>query len=338
MKNLLVRRALLFLASLSLTRCSIPGPSPAGGTGGACLQEACTFGGFQGAGLSDEIIHLGDWYPTAAGGTQTFTARSPTEMILGQGAPYARDFTAATTDPSIATVESVTPPTLVLRGHVAGSTRVQLFEPETHLLLGEETVEVEPIAEVSVIPDDLVLTAALDAPAGSSPAVALLAGGTTALAVRLVAASGNRLVDESMTAASPASSVSFDAWDDVKVEVPPQGAISFSIVAGGSAFSVTTDVVAAVDDVIVLVPKSPPDPIPVSADAVSMVCCAATSNGALVGSVTWTAAASPGVAVPSSALGALGCFQLEPMTPGAATLTVDASGLTKTFDLTIAAR
>jgi hypothetical protein len=338
MKNVLVRRALPLLASLSLTRCSSPSPPPGAVTAGGCLDETCTFGGLQGASLSDLIFDLGGWYPTAAGGTQTFTATSPTAALVGQGAPYALDFTATTTDSSVATVDSVTPPMLVLRGHACGSTRLQIFEPGTHVLLGEEPVEVEPIAGVSVIPDDLLWAEALDAPASAPPAPVLLAGGTTSLIVRLASANGDRLIDESMTAASPASPVSFDAWDEMQVEVPPQGAISLSIVAGGSAFSVTTDVVAAVDAVIV-VPRSTPDPIPLSAGEVSLVCCAATSNGALVGNVTWTATASPGVAVQSSALGtSLGCFDLEPMAPGAATLTVDASGLTKTFDVTIAAK
>jgi hypothetical protein len=341
MTNFRHTTAFLFLTSVSLSGCTLAGDRAASGLcpiGKTCSSEVSGLF-FLGAAFSDNII-IGavDVPPVAVGGTESVTA------LTGESTdspPFADGFTADTTDASELSIDAVTPPSVTVHGHDAsGAAQLELFQAgTTTVLLDEVTLSVEAISTVTVFPLELVLPADFSSSTTPTPWV-LLAGSTAVpLVVQLAGADGTRIVDESATLTSPSGAATRQAWDLFAVTAPAApGKASFAIQAGGAPFATTASVVQAVDDIQqkILLSSSPgaTPQIISSAD----VCYVGQSAGAPVAGVTWTFTPSSNLTVMSPGLGAPGCLELVGTADGPATLTVTASGLTKTFDFTVSTK
>jgi hypothetical protein len=293
---------------------------------------------FVGAAFSDGIVGASDVAPIAAGGVEKIEAVTGTNA---NSPPFGGSFTATSSDPSVLVVDFVTPPSLQARGVATGTSYARLFQPGTSMLLDEVDVKVEPIAKATLVPLELALV--LDQAKGTPPAPwALLAGAADPipLVAQLHAANGDRLVDEEMQIASTAASVTQPAWDLAAATLPAQpGTADFTIQAGGASFAVTAPLVASVDDIESWAGMATMPPTVTTTSDVSL-CFTARSGGVPVAGATWQYNASAGLTVQMTASATVfgNCVEVQGTAVGPATVTVTASGFTKSFAVTVKAR
>jgi hypothetical protein len=335
MSNPYFSKPILFITGLLLSACTVPGQRAAD-VDGACPEgETCSdltpeglF--FSGSTASDSVFGAG-LLPTAVGGKQTMTALSGE---VDERPPFEGDFDAKTADPSVATVDAVDPPSIVVRGGAKGTSFLRLLEPGTAKLLDRVEIQVEPIDHIKVLPRELVLD--------ESETGALLAGSSVPLVVRLFGAGEKRLADETIELSPASGEAAGKAWDLFEVTAPPSGEASFEIKAGGGSFTATAQVVSAIDGITpVFGDEMTPESLPVSLDDDSILCFMARSGATAVAGATWAFKPSEGVKVSDEAAQVLSlsnlpnCVNLHGMTAGKATLEVTAGGLAKTFQLTV---
>ncbi|MEO5731960.1 MAG: hypothetical protein ABI134_16965, partial [Byssovorax sp.] len=124
---------------------------------------------------------------------------------------------------------------------------------------------------------------------------------------------------------------------------PASGEVAFAITAGSQQFAATAPVVAAVDDIVPSTFVSPfngDDKVEVLQS--ELLCFVGKSGGVMVAGATWTFTGSASLALePTSTAENMlthtfrSCIDLKATEVGAATLTVDASGFSKTFALNV---
>jgi hypothetical protein len=332
------RSILVLLAAASVAGCAVPGDLAATGacpTGETCSTEAPHGLFFEGASFSDFAGASG--LPiVAAGGTEGVTA------LTGSGldsSPFGGLFTATSSDPGALAIDAVAPPSLQVHGHAPADAVVKLFQAGTTDLLDQVDVQVEAISAATLFPSELVVPESA-APTPTTAPWALLAGSAAVpLVVRLQGTSADRLVDEATTLTQPAGAPVRQAWDLFAVTAPAApGLSSFTIQAGGASFLVTAPVVATIDD-LTLIPltSSPATAAQIGANGADL-CFLAQSAGAVVVGATWTFTGSSNLELlPGFTEGSPSCIAAAGTAVGPATLTVAASGFSKTFDLTVTA-
>lgn len=328
MFNLASRTALAFLAVFSATGCVVGGQRANGGgvcpAGETCSDQTPSGLNFLGATTTDSF-----------GGTVGVTAVGGTQILTVLDGPASFDVTSS--DFNVVSISAVSPPNIFMTGEAAGSALVRLDESATNDLLDQVSIDVAKLDKVTLLPSELSVIEP------ENTTWALLAGGTAPLMVRLEAANGERLVDESMTLKSPSGFPEREAWDRFAVSAPASGEVTFAITAGSQQFAATAPVVAAVDDIVSSTFVSAfngDDKVEVLQS--ELLCFVGTSSGVMVAGATWkfTGSASLEFEPTSMAENMLthtfrSCIVLRATEIGAATLTVDASGFSKTFAINV---
>ncbi len=337
MSKLPLRTALTIVAlSSAVAGCALAGDR-AGSPNGKCpAGETCselTPNGlfFVGTASTDNIFKSG-LATTARGGRQTVTA------LTGSGSgspPYDGDFDAKTENPSVASVLSIDPPSVDLQGEVFGSTRLRLLEPGTDKLLDRVEVKVAEVAKVSLFPAEMMLISDDDKP------WAMLAGSSVPQIVRLENLAGDRLVDEDLDLTAATGNVSRKSCDLFAIDAPAQGEASCAIKAGDGSFEATAKVVEKIDEVIGSDGLGNTDePIAITVEQDSLVCFLARSGSLPVAGAEWEFALPPSVELGDLQLDfpLPSCVTLRGVSPGAAELTVKASGVSKVVKLDVGAK
>lgn len=305
------------LLILALAGCETPGDRAGGPfSEGACpAGETCsskTPNGLYiwGPGLFDAWFGHG-MFPTAVGGTQTLTVGG------SSGAAYTGYFTAEIENDSTVALVGVLSPSVEVRGAAPGSTRLRLRDIGTTELLDRFTIEAAEVAAIEVTP-----RFGLCWPA-SSPAV--LAGADVAVGVRLKQGD-TRLVDESVTLASPSVALKKVKWDSYVLRAESPGAVPIVATSGGGAFLSTLDVVSQIDGL------ARNDGCTTAGTGWTKICFDALSAGRPVAGATWEFSVSAGfTAEPWEE----NCRILGGKAGATAALTVTASGFTKVFEVPI---
>jgi hypothetical protein len=281
---------------------------------------------FSGADLSDDIFG-GELHPTAVSGSQAVRAFAGD---VHEDSP----FDAVSADPKIFTLDAPRPPTVVVRGVTAGNVLLRLFEPGTELLLDRVPLGVGVVSSIRIAPRELLLIQQSTAP------WAVLADVPTPLVITLIDDYGTRLVDEGLTIITPSSPVAYEraAWDMIKVASSGDGPMMYRVAAGGHETLLFWNLVRALDDIArAPIPMDVGEgPLRVKSGEEATYCFLARSGGANVAGASWSFATSERVTIsPRSEPLLPSCVSVNGAQPGAATLTVTASGLTKTFDLVV---
>ena len=333
MNNITSRSALALLAIFSTTGCALQGER-AGTLIGACpTGEICSDQApkgllFWGAKTSDSLG--GDVAITAKGGTQTINV----SLNSGDADPFSQAFDADTSDINVAAISAVAPPTVVVSGESDGTSLLRLLEPGTDKLLDRVSIQVATIDKVTLFPDQLYQIEEKNAP------WALFSGTTTPIIVRLAAKNGDRLIDESIALTPAFGSAAPLAWDLFGVTAPTSGDASFTINAGNGSFTAKIPVVAAIDEIMystLLGNFFEEDKLDVSTGR--LLCFVGRSSGVATVGAKWTFTGSSTLQIePKNSLlpGLDSCANVTGTAIGPATLTVDASSFTRTFNLNFA--
>ncbi|MEO5726340.1 MAG: hypothetical protein ABI134_27075, partial [Byssovorax sp.] len=210
MFDLASRTALAFLAVFSATGCVVGGQRAKGG--GACpAGETC----------SDQtpsgLNFLGATTTDSFGGAIGVTAVGGTQVLTVLDGPASFDVTSS--DFAVVSISSVSPPNIIVTGGSTGSALVRVDQSATNNLLDQVSVDVAKLDKATLLPSELSVIEP------QNTTWALLAGGTAPLMVRLEAANGERLVDESMKLTSPSGFPKREAWDRFAVAAPASGEV-----------------------------------------------------------------------------------------------------------------
>lgn len=330
MTTLASRTALAFVAVVSAGGCALPGVRAEGGCpiGEVCSDQTPDGLFFQGTAPGDGFA-IGVT-TTAKGGTQTI------QVLLGNtegSLPLDQAFDAATSNVTVASISSVEPPNVIVRGESAGTSSLRLLESGTNKLLDQLSIQVAEIDKVTLFPKESFLFSQDD----GSP-WALLSGAKVPLVVQLKAKNGDRLIDETLTLTPASGAVTPKSWDVFEITAPATGDASFSIQAGKSPFTVKAPVVAAIDDIILSrfqAEISEDNKLGVSTD--HLVCFLGKSAGLTTLGATWTFTGTPTITFSEqdadTKLWPGNCTALKGTAVGPAKLTVTASGVSKSFDI-----
>ncbi len=327
--NASLGRALVFFAGLSLGGCILSG---SGGDGSPIV--------FSGATFADGADPAGDGpAPVAVHGTETLTVLASVDAP-----PFTGSFTAAAGAPSVLSIDSLLPPRVVVRGVAAGDTDLQIFPIGSSSVLAEATVPVASLSTVAFVPREFASGNFIVPPAQRQPWALLAGTPDVVMVVQLEDAGMHRLVDEATTVTGTSAAATQKAWDLYAVTTPASGQASFAIHAGGASFAATTPVVASIDDItftaLALWGEASASPaVPVVDASGSYFCLVARSGGTAVAGATWTFSISANLVFEEDlGLTALtpSCVLVKGTADGAGTLTATASGLTRTFPLTVA--
>lgn len=276
-----------------------------------------------------------DLLPTAVGGKQTVSARYADPPF----APYVAGFEAKLFDSSVATIESATPTSIVLRGESEGAVVLRLLEPGTNQLLDRTAIVSAPIARVSLLPQEFREKSADDTSWG------VLAGSRAVLGVLLFDQSNHQIVDEALNVSASAAEVARQTWD--LYEIMPQNSfsVSFAVRAGGRAFVVDARVVSSIGNIVQKSPAGPegtPISVKVGQDPAEL-CFLAMDHFLVVAGATWRFEPSEAIVIAPRESAAPGgsrweppnCVKISGKKPGPATLHVTASGYRKTFNIVV---
>lgn len=336
MKNSTGRLRFTLFACFLLAGCAVPGERALDG-GGCPAGETCSSWtpdglSFMGAPMSD-VFAGGGVPPIAAGGKQTVTA------LIDSGntqEPYAGFKEATTPMPRIASIDAVAPPTVVVQGNEEGTTKLRLLQPGTNILLDRVDIQVAPIKQVTLFPKELVIVSDPEAP------WAVLANSEDELVTRLWGDKDLRLVDETISLTPATGQAQREAWDLFKVTAPASGTASYQVKTWGATFTAEASVVSKIDSIELsqfLITQSEPIKVDTTQES-PLVCFTAMTGGAAVAGATWKFTSSPGVEVlPASPdkpdVTLASCTVLKGVASGPATITVEASGVQRTFNVTV---
>lgn len=329
MNYLALRTGLALLAVFSATGCALAGERVSGvcPAGETCSDQAPDGLFFLGAARADSFG--GGVEITAVGGTQTI------KVLFGSNTDspsFDKPFDAVTSNEKVATVASVTAPSVVLSGASAGTASLRLLESKTTKLLDRVDVKVAAIDKVTVFPKELFLIAADD----GTP-WALLAGAKAPMVVQLKAANGDRLVDEKLTLKAASGAAAAQAWDQFEITAPDTGDASFTVEAGKGSFTAKASVVAAIDAIETskfLSQLGADGALEASQD--QLLCFVGKSAGVTTAGAAWKFSGSATITITPQDPGVQGqssCVQLKGTAVGPAKLTVEASGVSRVIDL-----
>ena len=313
-------RPLLALAvplPLALTACVTGGERA--NTGDCPAGEVCsskTPDGllFRGPRFGDDFLDIDQSVKTTArGGTQTLSV-----LEGGYGTPLSLPFDA-TIDGGPMAVTAQTGNAVVLAADGQGSATLRITDPDDGTLFDRVSVGAEAIASASVIayhqemflPDD--------------PAPALITGAPVQLLVRLRAAGGQRLVDQSLSLDVTGATAQRGSWDTVDVTAGAPGTLGFALTAGD--FAGLQGDIAVVDGIDQVIPgwtSFDADNPPAATDTL-IACVEGWSGDAPVVGLAWTltadgADATSGWLTPN-------CIAFERDTAGPVTIHGEADGL-----------
>lgn len=273
---------------------------------------------------------------TARGGRQTLRVLQPMALSASMLPMDLRGFEPVT-DGSALTVE-VDGPNLVARAVHAGTSRLDLLEPDHELLLEQELVSI-PIGEATIRP---LYMFGSDVDFAASHGWAVFTPGSAELMIELAAGpsddatSNARLVDESMTADVSTTALAHATelgWDLLELDAEAAGTAVVRALAGdGVARDLDVEIVDSIDDVTW--GSSPSDPnAPLVVDDHALYCMRALSSGVLVVGAAMTVTSSTSHVSITESLP--GCVDVHAVSVGSAALSVTVGGHVETFDVTV---
>lgn len=340
LSNVALAGALLGLAPLWLltNACGLSGERAS--TGECPADEICspaTPNGlvFEGSGPSGTFLATTTIAPTAVGGTQTIRV----EALGGDVLPA---FRAASDDEEILTVGATDGATVSVEGVRAGSAALRILDvTDGDTLLDRATLRAEVVTAAEVAP----LTDVISAVASDRPGLAFEPG-RHALAVHLLDADGELVVDETMTVSRDEAPLTpTSAIDGFDVDVPAGGASLDVTVGRGDVFQAAVAVADAPDGVAFATWLLAEDGGALEVASGDLICAIGTA-----GEAWWYASSAPEASATVDgmpmALGGLGdepalawqCGSLPELAPGDAVLSVTIAGATGTIDVRVIER
>jgi|GEM_PF-1763266 len=267
-----------------------------------------------------DLVFTFDLLPTAVNGTQDITLEYRKPQI-GMTVPLDLPYTTDDNGGPGVVVDSVNGPTVTVHGIAPNANYLRILDPDGTLYDRKVMVAAE-IDSIALVSSDLELP-----PAGET---VVFASGDARIVVALKAASGDRLVDSSMTLAMDGASRI--EWDTVLLAGATAGTRSIVVTAGDRS-PATLDVIF-VDGADAIDAIDPPATVPVG--SLSLICFAARNAGRFVtGFSDWAITTDNGKA--DDAL-ITNCVALTPAVAGPVHLTVHAGGMTVPFTMTATAQ
>ncbi len=279
---------------------------------GACPdQETCspsTDDGlhFIGPRIGEGVLDSGEVKVLAVGGTQTIRLE---QSLDGVRTPFDLAYDAAI-DGTAATITSRRENTLVLRGGAPSDDYLRITDPADGTLYDRIRIESQPITQMTLGPTFV------DALAGTRDATTMLFAPGSSAYVRLHAAPGYAVVDESMQISG--SGVTQTRWDQVRLPNLAPGLHPITVVAGGQTRQIEITVVAGPDR---LEKSWGPDKLEVGA---KNVICYGSFLGTRYVHVPWSFSADNADVAPSYLEG---CVQVTAHTVGTVVIHVRGAGL-----------
>lgn len=220
--------------------CGVEGHRASSGCPEGEVCSPVTPGGlvFEGRALGGVFLGGSSLHPTAIGGTQRFRFRP---AVAGESLP---PFRVVTSEPSVLAVESLSGASVELAAVAEGSTLLRVLDSSDDSLLDRVSVRAMPVAGARLDALDLVLSLAPEpAPIATFP-------GEASLFVRLVAADGTLLVDDSMELGAGSTAYTTSGHDGIEVTLPSTG-FGLDLVAAGRTLHAEASVVSAITDLVV---------------------------------------------------------------------------------------
>jgi hypothetical protein len=329
----------LALLALFLSSCALPGDRANGGCPSGEICSPATPNGlfFLGSTLGDEVLGRAGPLTTATGGTQTITA------VTGAGngsPPFTMPFNTTVTNSALS-IDSTSPPNVVVRGGGLGSAYLRLVDPSNNELFDRVLIEVADVATADVRPADYVNPSADEqfATDASQPWSLWNDPAGEPLVARLFAQDSSRVADESMQlsmSASTAITYAHTSWDVLAPSGPlPGSSVTVHVGSGGHfAADLPVALVSTIDDIVWV------NAVGAEANVVNAIhlatpttfCFRAVSGGHLLAGVTWSFGGA--TVVLRTLYAGKNCVTVQSATAQQDTLTVNASGLQKQFTLT----
>jgi len=220
------------------------------------------------------------------------------------------------------TLDSIAGATVDLRGRSEGQDKLEIRQGES---VAVDWVRVLPLARVALVPRELAFVRL-----ATPPPYAVLAGSEAELVVRLLAADGGRLIDQSLTVEADGGAAEPTRWDAFRVDADT--GFFVDVIAAGRAFGFIVPVAIAIQDIASVSGGDVADIQAVPEGPQALVCFAAVAAGVHVAGLSWHIEGA-GVSVPNhGSLAAGGCVQVSNPEDGQ-TLRVRAGGLERTVTL-----
>lgn len=255
---------------------------------------------------------------TAIGGTQTIELWK--ELDGGQIVPLDLPFAAMADNGDAIEIVSAAPNAVVVGGIGAGADLLRITEADSDLLYDRYEISAEALDRIMLVPSTLETF-------DDREAVAFYQGDFE-IGLALLAASGTRLADDSLSLTVTGPQPTRSAWDTFAFSDQGPGTVSGTLTAAGRSGPFALAVVDAVDQIL---PLSDSFPDLITPGSSGEVCFRATAGdaGNVIG-LPWSFSATGPVTATISL--SPNCFALQVNAAGAFTVTATALGVSTSIE------